>query len=57
MDEMELKRWRMRMNIPTSAAPTSAANTGFISSRELDEPREQFEARYRKEIAMRDSRE
>ncbi len=67
------------MHIPASAAAiscgatSSAADTGFISSRELDdlyelymltqqendwdiEPRDQFEARYREEVAARDNK-
>lgn len=75
MTEHELRKWRMRMNVgATSPATSSAANTDFISDRELDdlfeltvltaqendwEPptREEFEARYCKEIARRDNRE
>jgi len=80
MTEHERRQWRMRMegtNPPTSTTDepktSSAANTGFVSTRDLDdlyelhiltqqendwpiEPRERFEARYRQEIAERNSK-
>lgn len=74
MNETELRKWRLRMNVgATSPATSSAANENLTSSRELDdlfeltvltaqendwEPptREEFEARYRKEVAARNSK-
>ena len=74
MNENELNKWRLRMNVGATSPATSSAANDFISSDELEdlfqlhvltaeengweaETREEFEWRYRKEIAMRDNGE